>query len=241
MVFKTPFADWASLFDDLLPAHIAERWAGTTASTISTPPCSCRGALAGGVVAARRVDRARPQPPLVGGPTEPRRPGPLHRDRGGRWPGRSPGTGPGGVSRWLRPTVLAQVSSSSLLLSSRPRHGHAPTRVQRARPPVNAVGVREGIAHAVDRAALVPRVGQPEIPRCGRTIDHLFANTDPGYIDDATGYDSEDPWPPPASSSKAAWPRPRDVDLARHTLDLRSCGRATTRGRRRRGPSWRRS
>ncbi len=91
------------------------------------------------------------------------------------------------------PTVLAQVSSSSSLLSS----SHLGTDMLQLefnvrRPPLDAVAVRQGIAHAVDRAALVTRIGQPEDHSVWEDNDHLFANTDPGYNDDATGYDSED-------------------------------------------------
>ncbi len=61
------------------------------------------------------------------------------------------------------------------------------------RAPLNVATVRQGIAHAIDRAALVESVGQPEDKSVWEDNDHLFANGQPGYDDDATGYEQADP------------------------------------------------
>jgi peptide/nickel transport system substrate-binding protein len=58
---------------------------------------------------------------------------------------------------------------------------------------MNAVTVRQGIAHAVDRAGIVRSVGQPEDHSVWEDNDHLFPNGAPGYADDAAGYEKADP------------------------------------------------
>jgi ABC-type transport system substrate-binding protein len=60
------------------------------------------------------------------------------------------------------------------------------------RPPLDSAAVRQGIAHAVDRAALVTSIGQPEDHSVWEDNDHLFANSEPGYNDDASGYETPD-------------------------------------------------
>jgi peptide/nickel transport system substrate-binding protein len=52
--------------------------------------------------------------------------------------------------------------------------------------------VRQGISHAIDRAGLVQSIGQPEDHSVWEDNHHLFANGEPGYGDDAAGYEQAD-------------------------------------------------
>jgi peptide/nickel transport system substrate-binding protein len=89
---------------------------------------------------------------------------------------------------------MAQVSSPSAL-QSQSRLG---TRILQLEfnvkhPPLTTATVREGIAHAIDRAGIVESVGQPENHSTWEDNDHLVPNSEPGYVDDATGYEAVDP------------------------------------------------
>jgi peptide/nickel transport system substrate-binding protein len=59
--------------------------------------------------------------------------------------------------------------------------------------PLTVATVRQGIAHAIDRAGIVESIGQPENPSAWEDNDHLIPNGEPGYADDATGYEHADP------------------------------------------------
>lgn len=59
--------------------------------------------------------------------------------------------------------------------------------------PLDDASLRQGIAHMVDRAGLVSDVVQPLDPLVWEDNDHLFANGQSWYTDDAAGYESPDP------------------------------------------------
>jgi len=195
VVFKTPFADWPSLFDDLLPAHIAEQvgWnhgfdSFATGVFVSGGPWE--------------VLAWQPGTEIVFG-------------RNPRWWGSPPtldrvvvrAVGPEGLSAALArrqvqvaypsgfdQSFMAQVSSSSVLqtqVNLGTRMLQLDFNVRRA--PLNVATVRQGIAHAVDRAGIVQSVGQPEDHSVWEDNDHLLPNGAPGYVDDATGFEKGDP------------------------------------------------
>ncbi len=60
------------------------------------------------------------------------------------------------------------------------------------RSPLDAVTVRQGIAHAIDRVAIVNRVSQPLEHLAWLDNSHLFANLQGGYVDDGAGYERLD-------------------------------------------------
>ncbi len=73
VVFHTPFADWASLFDDLLPAHIAETVGWNHGFDHFDPAVLVSGGPWQVVSwVARLRDRPRAQPTMVGEPAHSR-------------------------------------------------------------------------------------------------------------------------------------------------------------------------
>jgi len=196
VVFRTPFADWESLFDDLLPAHVAERvgWnqgfdrfdpsvlvSGGPWKVVSWTPGSrivlgrnprwwaSRAFLSTVVVEA-----------VPGGQT-------LSSDLGG---GRVQVAYPSGFDQ----SFLAQ-SASSATLESASSLGATMLQLEfnASRPPLASATARQGIAHMVNRPGLVTEVGQPEDHSVWLDNDHLFANFEPGYSDAAAGYETVDP------------------------------------------------
>ena len=195
VVFRTPFADWASLFDDLLPAHVAERvgWnhgfdqfdpsvlasAGPWRVVSWTPGSQLvlgrNPKWWGSPAALDRVDLVRESSAQ------------MASDLGG---GRVQVAYPGSFDQ----SFMAQVSSSSALETSSglgTRMLQLEFNVHRA--PLDAVTTRQGIAHTVDRAGLVSAIGQPANHSVWENNNHLFANGEPTYSDNASGYTEPDP------------------------------------------------
>jgi peptide/nickel transport system substrate-binding protein len=195
VVFKTPFADWASLFDDLLPAHIAEEVGWNHGFDQFSPTVFVSGG-------PWEVESYQPGSEIVLG-------------RNPRWWGSTPpldkvvvkaisGDGPltsalgSGQVQVAYPSgfdqlFMAQASSSPVLSTQQglgTRMLQLEFNVRRA--PLNVVAVRQGIAHAIDRAGIVESVGQPEDHSTWEDNHHLFANGEPGYADDAAGYEKAD-------------------------------------------------
>ena len=196
VVFRTPFADWASLFDDLLPAHIAQQVGWNSGFDQLSPAVSVSGG-------PYEVASWQPGSEIV-------------LTRNPRWWG-SPSsldrvvvravTGDGALTSALGqggvqvaypggfdPSFMAQTSSSSVLQT---QVDLGTTMLQLEfnvrRAPLNVAATREGIAHAIDRAGLVETVGQPEDHSVWEDNDHLVANGEPGYVDDASGYEQAEP------------------------------------------------
>jgi peptide/nickel transport system substrate-binding protein len=199
VVFQTPYADWSSLFADLLPAHVAER-VGWNAGFDHFDP--------GALVSAG---------PWVVSAWDPGRKIVLSRNP--HWWGTAPHLdqvvltalpGAPAVAAALRAgavqvggpaafdsSFLASVTSSPALQS---QVSLGATMVQLVfntrRAPLDATVVRQGIAHGIDRASLVTRLVQPLAPLVWEDNDHLFANMQPWYTDDAggaSGYVEPDP------------------------------------------------
>ncbi len=220
VVFRTPFADWPSLFDDLLPAHIAEA-----------------------VGWNRGFDQFATGVFVSGGPWEvvSWQPGSeIVLGRNPRWWGSTPNLDrivvravsgdtaltsalgqnqvqvayPSGFDQ----SFMAQASTSSVLqtqTSLGTRMLQLEFNVRHA--PLTVQTVRQGIAHAIDRAGIVESVGQPEDPSVWEDNNHLIPNAEPGYADDAVGYETRRPGDVRASAraERIYSRRPRDMDHAR--------------------------
>ncbi|HTZ07666.1 MAG TPA: ABC transporter substrate-binding protein, partial [Acidimicrobiales bacterium] len=195
VVFRTPFGDWPSLFDDLLPAHIAEQvgWndgfdAFGPAVEVSAGPWEVAAWQPGVSIELARnphwwgsraaLDevelRALQGPALAAALAD----------------GQVQVAYPAGFD----PSLLAAVSSSSTLQSAS-NLGATVLQLEfnTKHDPLSSAPVRQGIAHDIDRAAVVTAVGEPENHLVWEDNDHLFANVQSGYDDDAAGYQSADP------------------------------------------------
>ncbi|HLX89578.1 MAG TPA: ABC transporter family substrate-binding protein [Acidimicrobiales bacterium] len=196
VVFQTPFADWASLFDDLLPAHVAERVGWNTgfdrfdpASLVSAGPFVVKSWAPGVELTLGRNPHwwgtpARLDQVVLRAVTG--APAMAAALRAGAATVVYPGA--------FDATFEAQVSSSPILQSAT---NLGTTMLQLVfntrRDPVDVPSVRQGIAHLIDRASLVTSQVQPLDPIVWEDNNHLFANAGPWYADDASGYVEPDP------------------------------------------------
>lgn len=194
VVFKTPFADWSSLFENLLPAHVVARVGWGTG-----------------------FDTYDPQALVSGGPWEVAswQPGrQLVLDHNPRWWGTAPRlsrivlrVAPGStIDVGALDADLAQVASGPVAgpqalaaASSSPRlHSQVWTgttvlhlEFNLRRTPLDETVVRQAIAHAVDRTSLVDTVVDavdPGVPVAG---SFLLASDQPGYSDDGATYEGK--------------------------------------------------
>ncbi len=195
VVFHTPFADWASLFDDLLPAHIAEQvgWNHgfdyfSPAVFVSGGPFEVQSWQPGSELVLGRNPRWWGSPPTLDRIV-------VRAGTGDTALGTALGYGaaavayPGGFDQ----SFMAQASSSASLQTQSAlgtRMLQLEFNVRHA--PLNSAAVRQGIAHAVDRAGVVETVGQPEDHSVWEDNDHLVPNGVSGYADDAAGYAEAD-------------------------------------------------
>ena len=191
VVFQTPFADWSSLFDDLVPAHVAERVGWNhgfdrfdPAVLVSAGPFVVTSWTPGQQIILGRnphwwgtparldqvVVRAVPGAPAMAAALR------------------------SGAAAVAYPAAFdaafeAQVSSAPTLQST---SNLGTTLLQLVfnthRAPLDVPEVRQGIAHVLDRASLVTSLVQPLDPLVWEDNDHLFTNTEPWYSDDANGY-----------------------------------------------------
>jgi peptide/nickel transport system substrate-binding protein len=195
VTFHTPYADWESLFDDLLPAHIAEQ-----------------------VGWNHGFDHFDPHVLVSAGPWLIKKwvPGQeITLAHNPRWWGPVPRYNRIILEAVTNPTVLArdirtqrvQVAAPSVFdaslmsaLSSLPdtesNTSPGTTMLQLdfnvRHAPLDSVAIREGIAHAIDRVGIVTRVTQPLAHYAWQDSNHLFANTQSSYADNATGYETVD-------------------------------------------------
>lgn len=196
VVFRTPFGDWASLFDDLLPAHIAQRvgWNDGFDSfeptvLVSGGPWIVTSWTPGSQIVLERNPHWWGDQP--------------HLDRiiVDAMSGAAATTGAlraGGAdvayTSTFDSTELAELSSLPELETDEEL---GTTMLQLVfntrRPPLDDVSVRQGIAHAIDRAGIVTTVVQPLDSSIWEDNNHLFANTQPQYVDDGAGYVYADP------------------------------------------------
>jgi peptide/nickel transport system substrate-binding protein len=196
VVFQHPYADWMALFDDLLPAHIADK-AGWNhgfdrfdpAILVSAGPFLVSAWSPGRSIVLVRNPHWWGTPAAVdeivvrataGAPSmvEALLTGQAHV------------AAPSGFGA----EVEAAVSSSPTLQS---KLSLGTTVLQLVfdvrRAPLDEATVRQGIAHLVDRAGIASALVQPISPLTWEDNDHLFANTEAWYGDDAGGYEEPDP------------------------------------------------
>ncbi len=195
VTFRTPYADWESLFDDLLPAHIAQavgwnhgfdrfdrsalvsagpwligKWVpGQSIVLVHNPRWW------GPVPRLNRVDlEAVTDPALL-----------AHDVSTGRVQVAAPSVFDAALVSQL--SALPETESSTSLgatmlqLDFNVRHA-----------PLDSVDIRQGIAHAIDRVGIVTRVTQPLQHYAWQDSSHLFANLQPSYVDNGTGYETVD-------------------------------------------------
>jgi peptide/nickel transport system substrate-binding protein len=196
VVFRTPYADWESLFDDLLPAHIAED-----------------------VGWNHGFDRFDARVLVSAGPWLIKKwtPGKeIVLTRNPRWWGTLPPfnrivleavTSPAVLARDFqdRRVQVAALSTFSAALSSElsalpqteSQTSIGTTMLQLdfnvRHAPLSSAAVRQGIAHAIDRAGIVMKVTQPLEHFAWQDSSHLFPNYQPAYVDDGGDYDTVDP------------------------------------------------
>ena len=196
VVFERPFADWMSLFDDLLPAHIADKAGWNTgfdtfdrSVLVSGGPFVVSAWNPGQSMVLVRNPRWWGTPAHVSEIV-------VRAVAGAPSMAQALATGQAQVAATsgFGPDFEAAVSSSPTLQS---KLSLGTTILQLVfdvrRPPLDEATVRQGIAHAVDRAAIASMLVQPTAPLAWEDNDHLFANTEAWYGDDASGYEEPDP------------------------------------------------
>jgi peptide/nickel transport system substrate-binding protein len=196
VVFETPFADWESLFDDLLPAHVAEQVGWNDgfdqfgpAAEVSGGPWVISSWVPGQRVVLVRNPRWWGTPPRLDELVLQAEPGASAVAQALR----------SGVVQVAAPAAFdpafeADVSSAPTLES---QVSLGTTMLQLAfnvrQAPLDNASIRQGIAHVIERAELVSDLVQPIDPLVWEDNDHLFANAQRWYTDDATGYEQADP------------------------------------------------
>ncbi len=196
VVFQTPFADWTSLFADLLPAHVAERvgWNHgfdryAPAALLSAGPFMVTSWTPGRQIVLGRNPHWWGAPAVLDGVVLQAVPGAKAMADALR----------SGAAQVAYPSAFdarfeAEVSSAPALESST---SLGTTSLQLVfnvhHAPLDVAEVRQGIAHAIDRASLVTSFIQPVAPLVWEDNDHLFANSERWYVDDAHGYVEHDP------------------------------------------------
>jgi peptide/nickel transport system substrate-binding protein len=196
VTFRTPYADWESLFDDLLPAHIAEQVGWNNGFDtfdprvlVSAGPWLIKKWTPGKEVVLGRNPRWWGTPSrftrivleVVTDPTK------LVRDmKTGRVQVAAPSTFDASLISELSALPKTESESSlgatMLQLDFNVRHA-----------PLDLVAVRQGIAHTIDRPGIVTTVTQPLEHYAWMDSSHLFANLQSAYDDNGTGYETADP------------------------------------------------
>jgi len=196
VVFARPFADWPSLFSDLLPAHVAQRVGWNHGFDRFDPTVFVSGGPwmlsswqpgVGMVLvknphwwgAGTHVDRVVVQPEPVAAAQA----ADLDAGRVQLAAPSSYGAGfLGAVSSSPKLSSQASLGTTILQLEFNVR-----------RSPLSDAAVRQGIGRSIDRQGIVETVAQPVDPMVGVDNDHLFANVQPGYSDNAAGFHTVDP------------------------------------------------
>jgi peptide/nickel transport system substrate-binding protein len=196
VVFRTPFGDWASLFDDLLPAHVAERvgWnhgfdSFSPAVTVSGGPWQVQSWQPGVEITLVRNPHWWGKPPRTERMVIEAHPNPADLERVMQ-DGQAQVAYPSNFGA----SELASMSSGQTLETSESL-GTTMLQIEfnTRRVPLDLAAVREGIGHLVDRAGLVTDFVQPLDPSVWEDNSFLFANTDPQYTDDAGDFVQPDP------------------------------------------------
>ncbi len=232
VVFKTPYADWQSLFDYLLPAHVLEKTGWDPACTTLDPAIDLSAGpyVLDKIVAGKEV--------VLG--------------RNPKWWEQMPplqkivvkiATGPTQLSQWLgRGTVdvafpagyderyLQAVTSDPSTLSQSQLSGtFLELQFSVTSPATASLDLRLAIAHAVDRQALVNDVAGWADSTIVPAASHLFAQTQQGYpshkppplqVSGQPGYTTTTL----PKTSPTATPFPPGADLSATTRLLTSLG-----------------
>ncbi len=196
VVFRTPFGDWPSLFDDLLPAHVAERVGWNHGFDTFDPSVLVSGGPweAASWEPGNRIVLVR-NPHWWG--TAPHldriviEADPVPENALGLLTKRSADIG---YPTEFDTSVLAQLSSTASVETT---ESLGTTMLQlifnTKHPPLDNAFIREGIAHEIDRAGIITSLIQPLNSSVWEDNDHLFSNTQPQYSDGAAGYVQADP------------------------------------------------
>lgn len=231
VVFRTPFADWKMLFHDLLPANVLERVGWDPACTTVDPS----------------ID-------LSGGPFElgSVAPGRIVLVRNPRWWGQAPdlarivirvarsatqladwlttGRVQAVQPSWVGTTFLEQVTDHPAIDSSEEISStFLQLEFATATGPTADVRVREAIAHAVDRQALVTQVVGPVDTNISPAASHFYSQGQPAYPGpvpppvQVTGQSGYTP-PPTPKSPTAAMPFPLVAQPTQTTSLLAEAG-----------------
>lgn len=195
VTFRTPDADWESLFDDLLPAHIAEEVGWNHGFDhfdphvlVSAGPWLIASWVPGQEVVLTHNPRWWGTVPhfnriVLEAVTNPST---LARDVGSRRVQvAAPDTFDARLIAELSATPKTETESwmGATMLQLEFNVDHAP---------LNSVAVRQGIAHAIDRAGIVTEVGQPLYRYDWLDNNHLFANLQSAYNDNGTAFETVD-------------------------------------------------
>ena len=226
VTFRTPYADWESLFDDLLPAHIAETVGWNTGFDhfdshvlVSAGPWLIKNWIPGQEVVLERNPRwwgsvPRYRTIVLEAVTDP---SVLARDVLTRQVTvAAPSTFDAALMSELSavPKTESETSLGTTMLQLDFNVRHAP---------LDSIPIRQGIAHAIDRMGMVTRVTRPLEHYAWQDGSHLFANVQSSYEDNGAGYERVDRGAADdLRRRRLGGRRPRDLDLhgAPVTLDL---------------------
>lgn len=229
VVFKTPFADWKMLFDDLLPAHVMEQAGWDPGCTTVDPSID----LSGGPYEIGSVDPGH-EVTLVRNP---------------RWWEAAPyldrivvrtASGAAQLASWLDHHVVQVVQPSSFTPAFLAAVGSRPsvestsqtssTFLQLEYSTTSAVtgqlAVREAVSHAVDRQAMVNDVVGPVTTSIVPAASHLYSQSQSAYpfshspsIQQAAQPGSSPPTTSPTPTPQAPWPLTADEAAAARELE----------------------
>jgi peptide/nickel transport system substrate-binding protein len=196
VVFRSPFGDWESLFDDLLPADVAQQ-VGWNQGFATFNPANL---VSGGPWV---VESWEPGVQIV-------------LTRNPHWWGSAPrldrividapsnqndlvemlGAGKAQVAypSSFDESLLADLSSSPTLQTNESLGTNMLQLVFNTRhSPFDNVSVRQGVAHEIDRAGIVSNLVSPLDQSVWIDNDHLFSNAQPQYSENGSNYVQPDP------------------------------------------------
>ncbi len=195
VVFRTPYADWAALFGNLLPAHVAVHAGWNTGFATSNPavlvsagPWIVQSFVPGQRIVLVRNPRWWGTPPHLASIVLQAVPD-MTVQTADLTAGRAQVVQLPGFDQ----RTLAAVSSSPQLTSDANVGTTLLQLVLNARHPLLAqIAARQGIADLIDRQTLVAEDVKPLEPWVGMLGNHLFSNAQPGYSDNGSAFHGAD-------------------------------------------------
>lgn len=196
VVFRTPYADWADLFDGLVPPQVATSagWSTGFGRSASLPLVSGGPWEVTAWIPGQRLELS-PNPrwwgpkPLLGHIVL-RAVGSTAAMAGDLAAGRAQAIQPASFD-------LGTLDAVSSLVTGRSSAAIGTDMLQLAfntsRAPVDQVAVRQGLAHLVDRSVLVHSLIQRLDPLVGTDGDFLAPNVEKGYVDNGRAYLAPEP------------------------------------------------